>query len=125
MSHQHPEAVEEAMMTEVGMTRTKTRMCTNPREGDRHGKEIQALKDMPEETQENIASPSESSVTGGDNLPEAGNMGAVNDRSLGQQPALAGLPNVEKMSAVISSRVVTSVRRLLRRKATTNHQGRR
>lgn len=41
MSHQHPEAVEEAMMTEVGMTRTKTRMCTNPREGDRHGKEIQ------------------------------------------------------------------------------------
>ena len=76
-------------------------------------KKFKALKDMPEETQENIASPSESSVTGGDNLPEAGNMGAVNDRSLGQQPALAGLPNVEKMSAVISSRVVTSVRRLL------------
>lgn len=76
-------------------------------------KKIKVLKDMPEETQENIASPSESSVTCGDNLPEAGNMGAVNDRSLRQQPALAGLPNVEKMSAVISSRVVTSVRRLL------------
>ena len=73
-------------------------------------KKFKALKDMPEETQDNIASPSESSATGGDNLPEAGNMGAVNDGSLGQQPALAGLPNVEKMSAVISSRVVTSVR---------------
>lgn len=77
------------------------------------GKKFKALKDMPEETQENIAAPSESSVTGGDNWPEADNMEAVNDRSLGQQPALAGLPNVEKMSAVISSRVVTSVRRLL------------
>ena len=76
-------------------------------------KKFKALKDMPEETLENIASPSESSVMGGNNLPEAGNMGAVNDRSLGQQPALFGLPNVEKMSAVISSRVVTSVRRLL------------
>ena len=76
-------------------------------------KKFKALKDMPEETRENFASSSESSATGGDNLPEAGNMGAVNDGSLGQQPALAGLPNVEKMSAVISSRVVTSVRRLL------------
>ena len=76
-------------------------------------KKFKALKDMPEEIQENNASPSESSVTGGDCLPEAGNMGAVNDGALVQQPALAGLPNVEKMSAVISSRVVTSVRRLL------------
>ena len=76
-------------------------------------KKFKALKNMPEETLENIASPSESSFTGGNNLPEAGNMGAANDMSLGQQPVLAGLPNVEKMSAVISSRVVTSVRRLL------------
>ena len=76
-------------------------------------KKFKALKDMPEETRENLASSSESSVTGSDNLPEAGNMGAVNDGALGHQPALAGLPNVEKMSAVISSKVVTSVRRLL------------
>lgn len=77
------------------------------------GKKFKALKDMPEEILENIAASSESSVTSGDNLSEADNMEAVNDRSLGQQPALFGLPNVEKMSAVISSRVVTSVRRLL------------
>lgn len=76
-------------------------------------KKFKALKNIPEETLENIVSPSESSFTGGNNLPEAGNMGAANDMSLGQQPVLAGLPNVEKMSAVISSRVVTSVRRLL------------
>lgn len=77
------------------------------------GKKFKALKDMPEEILENIAASSESSVTSGENLSEADNMEAVNDRSLGQQPALFGLPNVEKMSAVISSRVVTSVRRLL------------
>lgn len=77
------------------------------------GKKFKALKDMPEEILENIAASSESSVTSDDNLSEADNMEAVNDRSLGQQPALFGLPNVEKMSAVISSRVVTSVRRLL------------
>ena len=52
-------------------------------------KKFKALKDMPEEILENNASPSESSVTGGDCLPEAGNMGAVNDGALGQQPALA------------------------------------
>ena len=83
-------------------------------------KKFKALKDMPEEIQENNASPSESSVTGGDCLPEAGNMGAVNDGALGQQPALAGLPNVEKMSAVISTRVVTSVRRLLEERQKRN-----
>lgn len=77
------------------------------------GKKFKALKDMPEEILENIAASSESCVTSGDNLSEADNMEAVNDRSWGQQPALFGLPNVEKMSAVISSRVVTSVRRLL------------
>lgn len=77
------------------------------------GKKFKALKDMPEEILENIAASSESCVTSGDNLSEADNMEAVNDRSLGQQPALFGLPNVEKISAVISSRVVTSVRRLL------------
>ena len=52
-------------------------------------KKFKALKDMPEETQDNIASPSESSVAGSDSLPETGNMGAVNDGALGQQPALA------------------------------------
>ncbi len=80
-------------------------------------KRFKALKDIPEEAQESsltdIAASSESGDTVGNGLPEADNMETVNDVSLEQQPASAGLPNVEKMSSVISSRVVTSVRRLL------------